>query len=105
MEVKDIVSGSVNEHLTSGGVIQLRGSRLRFIETNPTNGVFLLFETGVEYKLSVIVENKPSRLILMLPTNLTAGIYTLEVRTTFSQSGSREGKQLKIGRFIKLLTV
>jgi hypothetical protein len=105
VEVKDIVSGSVNEHLTPGGVIQLRGSRLKFIEANATNGVFLLNITGAQYKASVIVENKPGRLIVMLPADLPPGTYILEVRTTFSAGNSKESLHLKIGRFLKPLTV
>jgi len=105
VEVKDIVSGSVNEHLTPGGVIQLRGSRLKFIEANATNGAFLLNITGAQYKASVVVENKPGRLIVMLPADLPPGIYMLEVRTTYSQSGTHECLQLKVGRYLKMLTV
>jgi hypothetical protein len=104
VEVKDVVSGSVNDKLTPGGVMQLRGSRLKFVETNPLNGVFLLLEIGGETNLPVIVENKPGRLIVMLPAYLAPGSYTLEVRTTFSH-GNKESKQLKTGRFIKILTV
>jgi hypothetical protein len=105
IEVKDIVSGTVNESLTPGGVVQLRGSRLRFVVENPTNGIFLVSESGNEIKLTVIAENKPARLMALLPADLTIGSYTLEVRTTYSQGNAKEGKQLKIGRFIKLLTV
>jgi hypothetical protein len=95
----------VNEHLTPGGVMQLRGSRLKFVEANALNGVYLLSDGGKEYKLTVIVENKPGRLIVMLPSDLAPGIYTLEVRTTYSQGNGKESKQLKVGRFIKPLTV
>jgi hypothetical protein len=104
VEVKDIVSDSVNENLTPGGVVQLRGSRLKFIPGNAENGIFLLPEGGNEIKLTVIIENKPARLITMLPAGLDRGTYHLEVRTTL-QSNTQEGKQLKVGRYIKPLTV
>jgi hypothetical protein len=105
VEVKDIVSGSVNETLTPGGVMQVRGSRLRFFSDKPANGVFLLAEDGTETRCEVIVENKPGRIIVMLPGSLSSGSYHLEVRTTYAYNGDRESKQLKIGRFIKILTV
>jgi hypothetical protein len=105
MEIKDIVSGSVNEILTPGGVVQIRGSRLKFLPEFETNGVFLLLESGGEMKLEVIVENKPARLIAMLPADLAAGAYLLEVRTNYAGGGSHESKQLKVGRFAKPLTV
>jgi hypothetical protein len=105
VEVKDVVSGSVNENLTRGSVVQLRGSRLKFILKNEDNGIFLLSENGGEIKLTVVVENKPARLIAMLPADLAQGTHLLEVRTTYSPGVHTEGKQLKTGRFIKPLTV
>jgi hypothetical protein len=105
VEVKDIVSGSVNENLTPGGVVQLRGSRLKFVPENGENGIFLLSESGGETKLTVVAENKPARLMAMLPVDLAEGTFYLEVRTTYSQGNRQEGKQLKTGRFIKPLTV
>jgi len=53
---------------------------------------------------SLFVENKPGRLIVMLPADLPPGIYMLEVRTTYSQSGTHECLQLKVGRYLKMLT-
>ncbi|MDR1602122.1 MAG: DUF4469 domain-containing protein [Tannerella sp.] len=105
VEVKDIVSGSVNESLTPGGIVQLRGSRLKFIDANPDNGIYLIPESGGEIKLNVVAENKPARLLAMLPADLASGTYFLEVRTNYSSGGSHTSKQLKTGRFIKPLTV
>ncbi|MDR3268633.1 MAG: DUF4469 domain-containing protein [Tannerella sp.] len=105
VEVKDIVSGSVNDRLTPGGVIEIRGNRLKFIDASPTNGIFLLREGAADIRLTVIVENKPGRLIAMLPSDLLKGAYALEVRTNYSQGGTHESKQLKTGRFIKILAV
>jgi hypothetical protein len=105
VEVKDVISGSVNEILTPGGVIQLRGSRLKFIDSDDANGIFLLTESGEEVKITVIVENKPARLIALLPPDLAAGNCHLEVRTNYSQGAAHKSKQMKTGRFAKLLTV
>jgi hypothetical protein len=104
VEVKDIVSGSVNESLTPGGIVQLRGSRLKFIDAHPNNGIYLIPESGGEIKLNVVAENKPGRLMAMLPADLASGTYFPEVRTNYSSGGSHTGKPLKTGRFIKPLT-
>jgi hypothetical protein len=104
VEVKDMLSGSVNETLTPGGVVQLRGSRLKFLEDKENNGIFLIPEYGGETKITVMVENKPARLMAMLPAYLAAGNYHIEVRTTYTVGG-HECKQLKIGRFAKILVV
>jgi hypothetical protein len=100
--VKDTLSGSTNDIITPGGVIQVLGSRLKVDEENILNGVFLIDEYGTETKLPVIVENKPARIIVMLPVTLAAGNYFLEARTTFTYSG-KESKTLRVGRLHKEL--
>ena len=98
IEIHDVLSNSVNEQITPGGVIQIRGGRLKLAETNPENGVFLTDEQGQTVKMPNIVENKPARLIVMIPADLTQGTYTVEVRTSFLNS-AKEGKNMKTGRF------
>jgi hypothetical protein len=61
-----------------GGIVQLRGSLLKFVETRENNGIFLLPDTGAEVKLTVVAENKPARIMAMLPVDLPQGDYTLE---------------------------
>lgn len=104
VEIKDTVSNTVNENLTSGGVIEITGSMLKVNTQNEKNGIFIInVDTEDTKKVSVIVENKPSRLIAMLPV-LDHGGYTVEVRTTLS-TGKKELKTLRVGRFPKNLTV
>jgi hypothetical protein len=101
--VLDVVSGSVNDQLTRGGVVQLKGGRLKLALDNPDNGIFVVSNNGTTARCEVVVENKPARLIAVLPW-LVAGNYHIEVRTTLGTSG-REGKTLKTGRFAKEFTV
>jgi len=49
-------------------------------------------------------ENKPARLMVMIPATVAAGTYHVEVRTKLDSSG-KPGKSLKVGRFSKELTV
>ena len=104
MEVKDIVSETVGETLTPGGVIRLQGSRLKFLPEQDDNGIFLINEDGMATKLAVIVENKPARLMAMLPADLPPGIYTVEVRTSYTGSG-KPRKSVRSGSFYRQLTV
>ncbi|MDR1155024.1 MAG: DUF4469 domain-containing protein, partial [Bacteroidales bacterium] len=104
LEVKDVTSDTVNDLITPGGVIQLRGSRLKFLKDQPDNGIFLFRENDAEIELGAIVENKPARLIAVLPAYLPQGEYFIEVRTTFSTAG-KPAKTLKRGRYNKILTV
>ena len=105
LEVRDALSNSVNEQITPGGVLQIRGGRLKLAAENPENGIFLIDADGNAAKLQIVIENKPSRLIAMLPADIAPGTYELEVRTTFANS-ARESRNMKIRRFNReLVTV
>jgi hypothetical protein len=104
LEVKDITSETVNELITPGGVIQLRGGRLKFLPGIENNGIFIVNEQGSEVKLTTIVENKPARLIAVLPGNIPQGDYFIEVRTSCAATG-KPMKSLKQCRYNKILTV
>ena len=102
-EVSDIVSAKVNEVLTAGGIVQLVGARLKFDPKDTAQGIFFVPETGAEVKAAVIAENKPARLMAIIPADLAAGSYYIEVRTKIIGS-SQKSKTLKAGRFYKALT-
>ena len=103
-EVADIVSGKVNEVLTKGGVVQLVGSRLKFDAKDAAQGIFFVPETGEAVRAAVIAENKPARLMAIIPADLAAGTYYIEVRSKHS-GGGKPLKAVKAGRFAKPLTV
>ena len=103
-EVTDIVTGTVNTTLTKGGVVQLVGARLKFDAKDATQGIFFVPETGEAVRAAVIAENKPARLMAIIPADLAAGTYYIEVRTKILE-GNKSGKTLKTGRFNKALTV
>ena len=103
-EVTDIVTGTVNTTLTKGGVVQLVGARLKFDAKDTAQGIFFVPETGNPVRAAVIAENKPARLMAIIPADLAAGTYYIEVRTKILE-GNKSGKTLKTGRFNKALTV
>ena len=103
-EVADIVSGKVNEVLTKGGVVQLTGSRLKFDAKDEAQGIFFVPETGEAVRAAVIAENKPARLMAIIPADLSAGTYYIEVRSKYSGGGTKL-KTVKKGSFGKPLTV
>lgn len=102
-EVTDIVSGKTNEVLTKGGIVQITGSRLKFDAKDASQGIFFVPETGNPVRASVIAENKPARLMAIIPADLAAGTYYIEVRTKIIGS-SQKSKTLKTGKFDKPLT-
>ena len=103
-EVTDIVTGAVNTTLTKGGVVQLVGSRLKFDAKDAAQGIFFVPETGEAVRAAVIAENKPARLMAIIPADLPAGTYYIEVRSKHS-GGGKPLKAVKAGRFAKPLTV
>ena len=102
-EVTDIVTGKVNEVLTAGGIIQLVGSRLKFDAKDTAQGIFFIPETGEAVQATVIAENKPARLMAIIPADLAAGSWYIEVRTKYANA-TKQLKTLKAGRFGKALT-
>ena len=103
-EVTDIVTGTVNTTLTKGGVVQLVGARLKFDAKDAAQGIFFVPETGEAVRAAVIAENKPARLMAIIPADLTVGTYYIEVRSKHS-GGGKPLKAVKAGRFAKPLTV
>lgn len=104
-EAQDVVSGTVNSTLTAGGILRLTGSRLKFGASDAEQGVFLIpAEGGGDVKCAIVAENKPARLMVMVPADIAPGSYYAEVRTKLLDS-SRNGKNLKTSRFGKVLSV
>ncbi|MTI33258.1 DNA-binding domain-containing protein [Xanthovirga aplysinae] len=88
----DVATNSKNEHLSPGLVGHIRGRRLKIDISNPQEGVFLVAEEGTEYPASALVRNMPSEIIFMIPGELPAGEYNLEVRSNMRSSELRTGR-------------
>jgi len=102
LEVKDSVSGKVNEVLTPNGVVELFGNSIKIAGENADCGLWFVPESGEAVKAQVIVQNKPSIIIAILPA-LLSGAYTLKVVTQYS--GGNLLKQPKTSAFVKPLVV
>jgi hypothetical protein len=85
-ELRDSVSGTVNEKLTANGVVELRGYNLKITGDLPVCGLWFVSDSGAETKAEVIIENKPSKIIAMIPA-LSNGNYQVKVVTQFAGSG------------------
>jgi len=85
LEVKDSVSGKVNERLTPGGVLEVWGNNIKIAGDHPECGLYFVPESGKAVKVQIIVQNKPLSLIIAIP-KLTAGTYTLKLVTQFTHS-------------------
>lgn len=97
-EYKDLVSGERNSIVTPGGMGQILGYRLKFDSTNPEEGIFFVKADNSEFKVSIVGDNKPSRLMFMIPAELTSGEYKLQVR-------AKAGDDLRTGELKEHLSV
>lgn len=95
----DLGSGTRNEQLTVGNIAQLKGSRLKFDETDPIQGIFLIDASRGETQVKTIARNKPAQVDFLVPP-LAPGDYQLEIRAVIYK-----GKELKKGSLPVSLTV
>ena len=72
--------------ITSGGALTIAGSNLKIQGSDDSVGVFFVPSIGEPKKVSVLISNMPSQLIVQMPT-LDDGIYTLRVTTQFVRNG------------------
>ena len=101
-EVKDSITGVVNETLTAQGVVEVRGYNLKIEGDNPSCGLWFVHENGEETKATIIIENKPSKIFAMIPA-LADGTYQIKIVTQFS--GSNLLKTPKVFTYLKHLEV
>ena len=83
--------------ITRGRNVEIEGSYIKIAGDDPTVGVYLEnVDTGDAYKFddSLIVQNNPAKLMLLIPTNLELGMYRLKVITQYTTSH----KLLKVPR-------
>ena len=100
--VTDKVTGD-SATVRAGSVMELTGSRLKFDAADAEQGVFAL-TAGGEVRCETVIENKPARLLVMLPASMEAGEFTVEVRTRLTGTRNASGKTLKKGSSTKTLT-
>ena len=100
--VTDKVTGDTST-IKAGSVMEITGSRLKFDASDAEQGVFALTASG-EIRCVTVIENKPARLMVLLPADIPAGEFSVEVRTKLTGTRGASGKTLKKGGFSKVLT-
>ena len=86
VQVTDIKTGSVNDLLTPGRNLRIKGEKLKITGGNKANGVYFINKSnGERIKIndSDVIINKPSELVIVIP-ELEAGTYKLKLTTQFS---------------------
>ena len=103
--VVDSKSGSVNDLITPGGTLKIKGGKLKIAGDHPEVGVFFEDETGnaTQVETNDVIVNKPAELIVQIP-NLPAGRYQLTVRNQYIGSNQLL-KEPRTIAYEKILTV
>jgi hypothetical protein len=94
IDIIDVATGERNSILTPGNMGTIIGSRLKFNADSADEGIYFIDESNTESKAPFVGKNKPGELMFLIPENLTAGSYTLEVRASFGdliRSGQLSG--------------
>jgi hypothetical protein len=102
--VVDMKTGSVNDLLTPGGTLKIKGGKLKIAGDDPQIGVWFErenFDPQLVAERDVIVNN-PSELIVQIPP-LNVGRYQLVIRTQYAVGALL--KEPRTAVFEKLLTV
>jgi hypothetical protein len=79
--VTDLKTGAINDTVTIGQIISVKGSLLKISDDQPQAGIFVIGEGTPESRITQIVKNKPSELIFFLPSDIMPGACTIEIRT------------------------
>lgn len=87
--ITDHASGTVNQQLTPGGVVNIDGKRLKIVGDAPEVGLSLINTTTSDELLlapGTIFQNTRSQLGILLPTGISPGTYNFKVSTQYSRS-------------------
>ncbi len=84
-------NGDGNNVLTPGGGAKLRGHALQFDPQDTGQGIFLIAEDQSRTRIETVLHNTQRELIFLVPPDLAAGEYTLEVRSRFGTENIRAG--------------
>ncbi|MDR1680020.1 MAG: DUF4469 domain-containing protein [Prevotellaceae bacterium] len=101
-QIKDSISGSVDTILTAGGAVEILGIKIKLLGDKPETGLYFVAEDGTTSKAEVIIRNKPSQIIALIPA-LKAGRYRIKVVTQFT--GGRKTTEPKVTYNTKPLLV
>ncbi|MDR2816984.1 MAG: DUF4469 domain-containing protein, partial [Proteiniphilum sp.] len=97
---EDVVSATVNEAVTPGDAATLSGARLKFLQSDPKQGIFLVAADKTEVRVERILSHHAAQVVFLVPASLPADDYSLEVRII-----PRGNKEMKKGILPDRLTV
>jgi hypothetical protein len=98
--VEDVASGVIDDIITPGGVVTIKGLRLKFKQNDPQQGIFLIASDKTEYRSEKILSHTGVLVVFVIPAELPTDEYTLELRVL-----PQNNKTVKKGSFPDKLSV
>ena len=89
--VTDVATGEANKRLTPGGMVNLRGTRIKIVGTAEGVGLWLTnqdSQEAVKIPMTSIGVNDPSKMSFVVPASLPTGNYLLSIVTLYSGGGA-----------------
>jgi hypothetical protein len=102
LEVKDSVSGKVDEILTAGGAVEINGINIKIVGDNAAVGLYFVDDYSTETKAATIVQNKPGSIIALIPTLYP---YKYRIKIVTQYSGGKDLKEPKTTVYSKIFEV
>ncbi len=89
-EVLDMTTGKTDGSVTPGGMVQLKGNKIKCVNADGSgiSKLTLYNESESGEEVAVIGVNDPSKIIFIFPTGLLAGEYRLEIETYFTSGNN-----------------
>ena len=80
VQFTDVNTQNTNSIVTPNGIGQIVGGELKFNSANDAEGIYFVATDGTTTKVTIMASKTEGKLIFSIPSTLTAGNYTLEVR-------------------------
>ncbi|REH47455.1 uncharacterized protein with Ig-like fold DUF4469 [Tenacibaculum gallaicum] len=92
---KDIISQTTNTTITSNGLFELNGVRLKVDGDKDEVGLYFVAEDGTEIKVQYLAQNSFKRVIGQAPT-LATGTYKIRIKTQATNNSGQFLKEVRI---------
>ncbi|WP_299157055.1 DNA-binding domain-containing protein [uncultured Tenacibaculum sp.] len=103
-DVMDISSETLNTDLTSEGIFELNGSRLKIAGEHADIGLYFVAEDATETKVAHLAVNSHNKIIAQAPT-LAPGNYLIRIKSQATANNGVYLKELRITDTLFSLTV
>jgi hypothetical protein len=90
--ITDLSTGSQDSSLTPGGIVMIKGKKLKYDQDDPLQGVFLVNSRQQRIKVETVLRNVFSMILMELSDDLPAGEYRLLVASNLNTQTLRTGE-------------